>query len=113
MMSKLEIIGNAIKKWDREKKVEFCEKLMLNLTIAIRSSWSSDSLPTDEKLDRIKWINEFHHRIINSHRGIKYRFEEDLNVYEIAKGYVKMNKNIGGELGLAIEDSFEKVNKKE
>lgn len=108
-MSRLKIIEDTIQGWDKNMKIEFCEHLMHNLTVAIRSIWSDDSISDSEKVDRIKWINEFHHRIINFQRDLKHESKQDLNVYEIAKGYVNMNRNIGGELGLAIENSFDRT----
>jgi hypothetical protein len=43
------------------------EQLWLEMTIAGRIVWSSDSLDTLEKLDCLKWINEIQHCVWGAH----------------------------------------------
>jgi hypothetical protein len=46
-----------------DQKATFLELLSHELTISIRTIWSDEEISPDEKVDRIKWINEIHHRV--------------------------------------------------
>ena len=46
-----------------DQKWTFLELLSHELTIRIRVIWSDEEISSGEKVDRIKWINEIHHRI--------------------------------------------------
>jgi hypothetical protein len=52
-----------VKKWSIANQLEFCSKITFNITIGIRSILSYEDEINSEKLDAIRWINEFHHRI--------------------------------------------------
>lgn len=53
----------AFRGWSDEVRLRFLEQFSHELTIAIRAVWSDEELSDAEKVERIKWINEIHHRV--------------------------------------------------
>jgi hypothetical protein len=46
---------------DTEQRLRFYEVFAHDLTVAIRGIWSDESITPDEKVERIKWVNEILH----------------------------------------------------
>ena len=68
-----------------------------------------------EKLEAIKWVNEFHHRIDN----LKFEIEKVVSsvdkierIGENAKYYASMNKIASGEIAAILKSSYESVIRK-
>jgi hypothetical protein len=102
-----------VKKWHRSSQVLFCEKIVQNIYLATRSVWPDDSLTCDVKLEAIKWINEFIHRIDNfKFRLNKAPMSENIDIFEIgrhAKFYADLNEIAMGEIGAIITSAYEMV----
>lgn len=52
----------ALRPLSREQKTRFYLELASALTVEGRSIWSDDTLPVDQRLERVKWLNETMHR---------------------------------------------------
>jgi RNase H-fold protein (predicted Holliday junction resolvase) len=57
--------------WDKVCQIEFCDRISQQITIAIRVIWADERISSEEKVEAIKWINEFHHRVNNVRFDIK------------------------------------------
>ena len=50
---------------DKQQKQHFYLALARELTITQRSIWADDQLDNSEQVDRLKWLNEIMHRVLN------------------------------------------------
>ena len=93
---------------DDAQRIRFYESLAHSLTISIRSVWSDDNLSEKEKVDRIKWINEISHRVINRIIDLRYQPStwSDLDMWEMIKHNVKQHEGIKGEVAWALNHSL-------
>lgn len=99
-----------VKKWSIKEQSEFCRFISQNITVAIRSIYSRPNKTDKEKLEAVRWINEFHHRINN----IKFRIEKVIskedNIESISghiKFYANQNQILKGELSEVLRLSYE------
>lgn len=96
-----------IKTWSITEQVEFCNRVTKNITIGVRSILSYNDVKESEKLEAIKWLNEFHHRIDNLKIEIKDVISSSNRIEEHAKYYASKNKLAGGEIAAIIRSSYE------
>lgn len=61
----LENIIQDVKTWHRSRQKLFLDRISKDIPTVIRGMWASEEMNCEEKLDVIKWINEFHHRVDN------------------------------------------------
>jgi len=107
-VTKLEQLFVQVSTWTKEEKSRFYRSLSLNITIAIRSIWSDDTVADTEKIERIKWINEAHHRLINHLADLAHErpLGTDSDVWEMFQDYTQGCAAIRGELSQAIVSAF-------
>ena len=104
-----------VKKWSIANQIEFCDKITFNITIGIRSILSYEDETDSEKLEAIKWINEFHHRIDN----LKFEIEKVVSstdkierIGEQAKYYASKNRIASGEIAAILKSSYDAIDRK-
>ena len=107
---------DEVKKWSIANQLAFCNKITYNITIGIRSILSYEDEIDPEKLEAIKWINEFHHRIDN----LKFDIEKIVSsvdkieeIGEAAKFYASMNKITSGEIAAILKSSYDSIIRKD
>jgi hypothetical protein len=94
-----------------EQMLHFYEVLAHNLTMAIRSIWSDESITADEKVERIKWVNEILHRTtakvwvlrLKTHEWTEEDFASDIG------HYIALNPSIAIEVSSAVSRSYRAV----
>ena len=59
-----EQVITTIDNWDKASKSFFYRQLSINLTISIRVLFEDKTMSETERLETVKTINEFHHRIL-------------------------------------------------
>ena len=111
------------KDWTKKEQIEFCRFISQNIIIAIRSINLDVDTTDKEKLDAIRWINEFHHRIDNVKFDIENVIDNRDKIELIGKHathYAKQNKVTRNEISAVLQFSYdsmvlkiEKKNKKE
>jgi hypothetical protein len=91
-----------------EQRLHFYEVLAHNLTVAIRSIWSDKSITADEKVERIKWVNEILHSTtakvwvlrLKTHEWTEEDFGSDIG------HYIALNPSIATEVSSAVSRSY-------
>ena len=53
----------TIESLEDESQLRFWEFLAHNLTVAVRAVWSDPEIRAEDKVQQIRWINEFAHRV--------------------------------------------------
>jgi hypothetical protein len=94
-----------------EQRLHFYEVLAHNLTVAIRGIWSEESITADEKIERIKWVNEILHSTtakvwvlrLKTHEWTEEDFGSDID------HYIALNPSIATEVSSAVSRSYRAV----
>ena len=83
----------------REEKGRFYLALARNITVAVRTIWSDDDLPVTERLERLKWMNEAMHRVINdlSEKLVLITVENLSNPLDLARWRQRMDAILFGQ----------------
>ena len=99
----------AVKKWSLTDQVDFTRRISQNVTVGIRSILSYTDVSDAEKLEAIKWLNEFLHR----NNNLTYDLERGKNADEVieniginAQHYGKMHKVTGGEIAGCFQIAY-------
>ncbi|MEN7548166.1 hypothetical protein AAG747_09610 [Rapidithrix thailandica] len=110
---KLETIFEIVRTLNGSIKALFYHNLSINLTIAQRVVWSDDTITNEDKISRMKWINEIQHSVLNIYLDIHNGriIDDKESLWHDIKLYVKEDKNIIEIVGYAIELSYEKINR--
>ncbi|TGL62041.1 hypothetical protein EHQ58_03760 [Leptospira ognonensis] len=99
-------INNCLKKIDslsKNQKAAYYELMGHELTIIIRSIWSDQVIDPEEKLERIKWINEIQHRIISKISHLRREIDwDDSDIMEMIHFYIEKKSEIRQEVYNAI-----------
>ncbi|MEZ5536140.1 MAG: hypothetical protein R3F02_11030 [Thiolinea sp.] len=72
------IVDEKFSEWTADQKLTFLETLSHHLTIEIRGIWSDDRLTAEKMVERIKWINELHHRLPMWARSVRLNQTDQL-----------------------------------
>ena len=80
-----------------------------SLTVSIRVYLCDDELDNDEKLDRVKWLNEILHRVITKVYVRPYDKNNVEGFFEMMADYIEKNPNIYGQLEHCFNKSFHRV----
>jgi hypothetical protein len=98
-------------KLSEEQRLSFYEVFAHNLTIAIRSIWSDESIDDSEKVDRIKWVNEILHRATAKVWVLRLKSHEwsEVDFEDLIRGYASDNPGIVGEVRKAVNRSYQAV----
>jgi len=94
-----------------EQRLEFYEILAHELTISIRAFWSDEALSLDEKVERMKWVNEILHRVVAKVRVFRLSLHEwtEADFAQQIQGWVEQCPAIGQEVDWAIRHSYRSV----
>ncbi len=94
-----------------EQRLHFYEVLAHNLTVAIRSIWSDETITANEKVERMKWVNEILHSTTAKVWVLRLKThewtEEDFGS-NIAH-YIALNPGIATEVSSAVSRSYRAV----
>jgi hypothetical protein len=94
-----------------EQRLHFYEVLAHNLTVAIRSIWSDESITADEKVERIKWVNEILHSSTAKVWVLRLKTHE-WTEEDFGSGiahYIALNPGIATEVSSAVSRSYRAV----
>jgi hypothetical protein len=94
-----------------EQRLSFYELLAFNLTISVRSIGANDEITNAEKIDRLKWVNEILHRVTAKILYLRRHQNtwSETDSWESIKHWVGQNPAIGGDIGWAIQTSYDCV----
>lgn len=110
-MTLIEMI-EEVKKWSINRQIDFCNLITYNITIGIRSIMSYEDEKDLNKLEAIRWLNEFHHRVENLKFDIKKvvsSIDKVERIAESAKYYSRKNKITCGEIAAIIRSSYNSI----
>ncbi len=112
-MVKISKFGIPVSKLTLDEQLSFYERLVHQLTIAVRDIWSDDKIPDSEKVDQMKWINEIMHRIPNKLSQLRNPTYDWKNEHfeEMIAHWVEQNPNIQKLVNHSINDSYKIVTK--
>ncbi len=109
-MNLSEIIA-AAGAWSNERQLTFCDHILGTISLSIRHIWSDQSSTAEDKIEAMKWLNEFTHRVQN----IVVAFETSLantiiqDLDENIKFYANENATVGAVLHGIIKLAYEKT----
>ena len=85
-------------------KLAFYINLASQLTLAGRSIWSDESASIAERLDRMKWVNEAMHRVLNRVNDLYHQHDRwtEEEMWQTLRHTAEQNPAIQGELGAAM-----------
>lgn len=95
------------------KPNQFCHLIIQNITIGIRSILFYEEKTDSEKLEAIKWLNEFHHRVGNLKLELKKLVNPMKTIEEHAKYYANKNNITSGEINAIIKSAFDSIARQE
>jgi hypothetical protein len=100
-----------IKCWPYQSQLDFCEKIPFLMTLVIRDIWMSDKTNDAQKIEAIKWLNEFNHRLLNITSSFRKNSKSDAiqGIHTDVLYYQKQNAIANKSLGWVILTAFDKV----
>lgn len=97
-----------INSWDEETTEHFHRLVSVNITISIRVLLENEDLPEAAKLEEIKWLNEFHHRILSWWRSADGEWQSAEKLFSLLHFYSqKMTKR--GAVEFPVISAFETI----
>jgi hypothetical protein len=104
-MITLKSIFNEGKFWSKSNQNQFLALISDNIIIGIRSILSNQTFSNEEKLDAIKWLNEFNHRI-NNLRLSTLKEDKIKNLVEHMKYYAEQNHITKSEIPAISQSAY-------
>ena len=91
-----------------EQKLEFYELFAHNLTVSVRAVWSTSHISAEEKVDRLKWINEILHSVTSKIRVTRLKTHEwdESEFFQGILHWIRQNPAIMDDVGFAITSSY-------
>ncbi len=105
-------IKHSITTSETKNQIQFCENIIFYFTLAVRDIWSTETIIDKEKIEAIKWLNEFLHRTIN----LKFQLENKKiennisSLFENVIFYSNQNETTKMQLEGVILSAFKKLN---
>ena len=97
-----------INSWDEETMTHFHRLVSVNLTISIRVLLEDENLPEGEKIAELKWLNEFHHRLLSWWRSTDGEWQSAEKLFALLQFYaVKMARR--GAVEFPVASAFETI----
>ncbi len=92
----------------RDEKLIFYGLLARNLTIANRSVWSDGDLAPTEQIERMKWLIEVTHRVLNRLTDLLQNQDNwsEKDVWDLIAHHAAQNSAVGADVGFTIEHSY-------
>jgi hypothetical protein len=101
----------VIGKLPSDAKIAYYLNFAHSLTIAVRGIWSDEALDVADQLERLKWMNELMHRVIN--RVIDLRAEShtwnEADIWQMLLTTVAQCPAINGDAGGAMLSAYERT----
>ena len=98
----------VINAWDETTRAHFHRLVSVNLTISLRVVLENKDLSTDKKLEEIKYLNEFHHRLLSWWRSADGEWQTAEKLFVLLKFYAdKMEKR--GAIEFPVISAFETI----
>ena len=99
--------GELVRKLTDEQRIRFYETLAQELTIGVRNICFI-SINPEEKVDRLKWINEIMHRVVVKIYCERTKSHEwsDTDFEGMVRHWVSKNLQIEDTVNNAIKDSY-------
>jgi hypothetical protein len=88
------------------ERCDFFRVLAHSLTVSIRVYLCDNELDDEEKLNRVKWLNEILHRVIKLWPILLDHFK---GFFEMMADYIEKNPNIYEQLEHCFNKSFHRV----
>jgi hypothetical protein len=104
---------SQIQSLNEEKRLHFYEVLAHNLTVSIRSIWSTNGLSDSEKLEQIKAVNEILHQVTSKVWVTRLHTHEwsEADMWSSIRHSIGQAPEVAGEIESAIDFSFNAVQK--
>ena len=108
---KLDEAITEVKHWSYQSQLDFCEKIPFLMTIVIRDIWMDDKAADAQKIEAIKWLNEFNHRLLNITSSFRRKSNNDAiqDIHADVLHYQKQNRVANKSLGWVILTAFDRV----
>jgi hypothetical protein len=99
---------SAIGALELEQRLLFYEVLAHNLTVCVRSIWSSEETSAAQKVEQLKWLNEIMHRVTSKIRVLRLNIHEwtEADSWAEIKHWVAQCPSLEGEVGWAIRYTY-------
>lgn len=106
----LKEILDTVSTWNGHGQIIFLEQISQHVVFGIRSVSGNDSLDNESKVEAMKFLNEFNHRIYNLKSGLlrssPNRTKSIYTVAEYVKIYSELNVITKGELAAIISGAY-------
>jgi len=103
---------NGIESWANEDQFRFLNRVAWNTTVGIRSIISNNNLTSEEKLEAIRWLNEFNHTTNEHHFLVNHSSSAKETINSFIKNvffFSSKNKNTKVEIIEILNLSIESV----
>lgn len=111
---RLEELIDKVQGWTYKEQFEFLNSIVFNVTIGIRSIWGNETLSADEKIESIKWLNEFNHRVqnlISESTNVDSKIDINKLVKE-SRFYASQNDQTKAEISAIFKIAYKRVDDK-
>lgn len=99
-----------LKIWSNEDQLKYCNFINQDITIATRAILVEEDDTDKEKLEGIKWLNEFHHRVNNLKYDIEHNSKEEMeNLVGNANFYARQNRITKNAIANVLQHSYAAV----
>jgi hypothetical protein len=101
--------SEAVLLLDREQKRGFYQFFALDLTEAVRVTIQNEDLPEDEKLSRVRWLNEILNQTVARMRGLSWERQESVipDYEQAVRTFVSKNPEIGWMVTYSLKRAYE------
>ena len=98
----------VINGWDETTRSHFHRLVSVNITISLRVLLENETIEPEQKLEEIKWLNEFHHRLLSWWRSADGEWQSAEKLFGLLKYYAdKMEKR--GAIEFPVVSAFETI----
>ena len=103
--------ASSIGTLSNDERLLFYELFAHNLTVVTRGIWSDETISDEEKVDRMKWVNEVLHRVTSKIRVVRQNPEEwpEEDFWQGIQHWVDQNKAIESFVNAAVSWSYKSV----
>ena len=105
----LNIYIDKIENFSEVERCDFFRVLAHSLTVSIRVYLCDNELDNEEKLNRVKWLNEILHRVVTKVYVRPYDKNNVEGFFEMMADYIEKNPNIYDQLEHCFNKSFHRI----
>ncbi len=107
-MISLKTLWHLRHEWSISRQNEFLMRISDNIYLGIRSILSFDNISNEEKLNAIKWLNEYHHRV-NNLRNMPLKENRMERLINHMKFYAEQNELTKGEIAAIAQTAYNRM----